>query len=187
MAAGYPGIFPGGLTTGYKIIGAVQKQVSGAAGYPGVFPGGLTTGYTTIGAVQKNVGSDISLALTGIASTLGIGTVVIATTLSLTGIASELNIGTLVATAQILLAGSDITSELGTVTSNINLVIEGLASTSAVGSLVPSTTVAIVGSIIYISTTFIGEQPDVSYYYHIGKTLVRHTIKYEKDNSFFRY
>lgn len=55
MAAGYPGTFPGGLTTGYIIIGAVQKQVSGAAGYPGVFPGGLTTGYITIGAVQKNV------------------------------------------------------------------------------------------------------------------------------------
>ena len=55
MAAGFPGIYPGGFTTGYKIIGAVQKQVSGAAGYPGVFPGGFTTGYKTIGGVQKNV------------------------------------------------------------------------------------------------------------------------------------
>ncbi len=52
---GYPGVFPAGLTTGYRIIGAVQKQVSGALGYPGVFPAALTTGYTTIGAVQKDV------------------------------------------------------------------------------------------------------------------------------------
>lgn len=66
MAAGFPGVFPGGLTIGYKIIGAVQKQVSGAAGYPGVFTGGLTTGYTTIGAVQKAVaaGGPITLTVT---------------------------------------------------------------------------------------------------------------------------
>ena len=57
MASGYPGVFPGGLTTGYLTIGAVQKQVASASGYPGVFPGGLTTGYLTIGAVQKQVAS----------------------------------------------------------------------------------------------------------------------------------
>lgn len=55
--AGFPGAFPGGLTTGNLAIGAVQKQVTGAAGYPGVFPGGLTTGYLNIGAVQKVVAS----------------------------------------------------------------------------------------------------------------------------------
>lgn len=54
MSAGYPGTFPGALTTGYRNIGGVQKQRTGTAGYPGVFPGGLTTGYETIGAVQRD-------------------------------------------------------------------------------------------------------------------------------------
>ena len=52
--AGFPGVFPGGTTTGYLSIGAVQKQVT-SAGFPGVFPGGSTTGYRNIGAVQKEV------------------------------------------------------------------------------------------------------------------------------------
>lgn len=52
MSAGYPGVFPAGLTTGYLNIGAVQLyRVS--AGYPGVFPGGLSTGQLNIGAVEK--------------------------------------------------------------------------------------------------------------------------------------
>lgn len=53
MSAGYPGTFPGALTTGYRNIGAVQRVKTGTAGYPGAFPGALTTGYETIGAVQK--------------------------------------------------------------------------------------------------------------------------------------
>ena len=54
-AAGNPGVMPGGFSTGYRNIGAVQKQkLSGTAGNPGVFPGGFTTGYTTIGALQKS-------------------------------------------------------------------------------------------------------------------------------------
>ncbi len=52
--AGYPGVFPGGLTTGNLSIGAVQKG-TGAKGYPGVFPGGLTTGNLNTGAVQEAV------------------------------------------------------------------------------------------------------------------------------------
>lgn len=55
MASGYPGQFPGGLTTGYENIGAVRKTKTGTAGYPGIFPGGLSTGSTNIGAVQKDV------------------------------------------------------------------------------------------------------------------------------------
>ena len=56
MASGFPGIFPGGLTTGYVNIGAVQKNKSGTErGFPGTFPGELTTGYLNIGAVQKQV------------------------------------------------------------------------------------------------------------------------------------
>lgn len=51
---GFPGAFPGGLTTGNLAIGAVQKQVT-SAGFPGTFPGGLTIGYRNIGAVQKAV------------------------------------------------------------------------------------------------------------------------------------
>ena len=51
---GFPGTFPGALTTGYLSIGAVQKQVT-SAGFPGTFPGGLTVGYLNIGAVQKAV------------------------------------------------------------------------------------------------------------------------------------
>jgi hypothetical protein len=53
--SGYPGIFPGGLTTGYENIGAVRKANTNNAGYPGVFPAALTTGYRNIGAVQKDV------------------------------------------------------------------------------------------------------------------------------------
>lgn len=54
-SAGYPGSFPGGLTTGFRVIGASQKVVTGTSGYPASFPGGLTTGNYDIGAVQKNV------------------------------------------------------------------------------------------------------------------------------------
>jgi len=54
-SAGFPGTFQGGLTTGYKNIGACQKQKSNTTlGFPGVFQGGLTTCYKGIGAVQKN-------------------------------------------------------------------------------------------------------------------------------------
>lgn len=52
-ALGFPGQFQAGLTTGYKNIGAVQKQNASNAGFPGTFQAGLTTGYTNIGAVQK--------------------------------------------------------------------------------------------------------------------------------------
>ena len=53
---GFPGTFPGGLSTGYLSIGAVQKNKSGTErGFPGIFPGGLTAGYLNIGAVQKEV------------------------------------------------------------------------------------------------------------------------------------
>lgn len=55
--AGYPGVMPGGLSTGNLSIGAVQKQVTGAAAFPGLFPGGLTTGYLNIGALQKSASS----------------------------------------------------------------------------------------------------------------------------------
>lgn len=55
---GYPGTFPGALTTGYINIGGVQKQkTSTTLGYPGAFPGGLTTGYLGMGAVQKDIAS----------------------------------------------------------------------------------------------------------------------------------
>jgi hypothetical protein len=53
MAAGFPGQFQGGFTTGYDNIGAVKKTTTGAAGFPGQFQGGFTTGYKDIGAVQK--------------------------------------------------------------------------------------------------------------------------------------
>ncbi len=49
--AGYPGVFPGGLTTGNERIGACGT-LSAGLGYPGVFPGALTTAHMTIGAVQ---------------------------------------------------------------------------------------------------------------------------------------
>lgn len=52
MSQGWPGIFPGALTTGYQNIGAVGKNRNGL-GWPGLFPGGLSTGSTNIGAVQK--------------------------------------------------------------------------------------------------------------------------------------
>lgn len=51
----YPGTFPGGLTTGYLVTGAVQKQTTGDKAYPGTFPGGLTTSYMNIGGVKKQV------------------------------------------------------------------------------------------------------------------------------------
>lgn len=50
---GYPGVFPGGLTTGFKIIGGAQKTITGAAGYPGTYPAGLTSSGMDIGAAQK--------------------------------------------------------------------------------------------------------------------------------------
>lgn len=50
--AGFPGAL-GTTTTGYRSIGAVQKQVT-SVGFPGPF-GTTTTGYRTIGAVQKDV------------------------------------------------------------------------------------------------------------------------------------
>lgn len=53
--SGYPGQFPGGLTTGYENIGAVRKANTNSAGFPGTFPGALTTGYRNMGAVQKDV------------------------------------------------------------------------------------------------------------------------------------
>ena len=53
---GFPGTFPGGLTTGFENIGAVQKQKTNATlGFFGVAPGGLTTGYRGIGAIQKDL------------------------------------------------------------------------------------------------------------------------------------
>jgi len=51
-AVGFPGVFPGALTTGYLHIGAVQSQVV-SVGFPGTFPATLTIGYLNIGAVQK--------------------------------------------------------------------------------------------------------------------------------------
>lgn len=57
MSSGYPGIFPGSLSTGYVEIGAVQKQRTNAKGYPGTFPGGLSVGYLNIGAVGKELGA----------------------------------------------------------------------------------------------------------------------------------
>ena len=65
--AGFPGTFPGELTTGYLSIGAVQKQVI-SAGFPGTFPGELTIGYKNIGAVQKAVQTTRNLMMT-----MGIG------------------------------------------------------------------------------------------------------------------
>ena len=50
---GFPGSFQGGLTTGYRMIGAVLNLKNTASkGFPGAFQGGLSTGYRTIGAVQ---------------------------------------------------------------------------------------------------------------------------------------
>lgn len=63
MAAGFPGTFPGSNTTGFLVIGAVQKQSSSAAGFPGTFPGGLTVSYLTIGAVQKQAGVAHTLSI----------------------------------------------------------------------------------------------------------------------------
>ena len=48
---GFPGVFPGRLTTGNMNIGAVQFGRTGK-GFPGVFPAGFTTGTINIGAVQ---------------------------------------------------------------------------------------------------------------------------------------
>ncbi len=50
---GFPGTFPGGLTTGYTTIGAVPQLRTGTLGFPGTFQASLSTGYTNIGAVQK--------------------------------------------------------------------------------------------------------------------------------------
>ena len=55
--AGFPGSI-GTTTTGYKNIGAVQKQSASNAGFPGAF-GTTTTGYRNIGAVQKDVASGV--------------------------------------------------------------------------------------------------------------------------------
>lgn len=52
---GFPGVFPGGLTTGFLSIGAIQKDNGSSFGFPGAIPGGLTLGYLNIGAVQKEV------------------------------------------------------------------------------------------------------------------------------------
>lgn len=51
MSQGYTGTFVGGLTSGYRIIGAVQRAPNGLA-FPGAFVGGRTTATMTIGAVQ---------------------------------------------------------------------------------------------------------------------------------------
>jgi hypothetical protein len=63
-ALGYPGVFPGGLTTGYTSIGAVQRQNSSALGYPGIFPGGFSTGYTNIGAAQADIPAVVTATTT---------------------------------------------------------------------------------------------------------------------------
>ena len=56
MSSAYPGIFQGGLTTGYLNIGAVKRASSNTAmGFPGAFQGGMTTGYLHIGAVQNDI------------------------------------------------------------------------------------------------------------------------------------
>lgn len=84
MSAGYPGTMPGGLTTGFDNIGAVDKLRTGAAGYPGVMPGGLSTGYTNIGAIQKD--SDITGTLaateTGADVCAATGTVLVSGTMA---------------------------------------------------------------------------------------------------------
>lgn len=54
MSVAFPGVFPGGLTTGYLNAGAVQKQRTSLA-FPGVFPAALTTGYLNTGAVQMAI------------------------------------------------------------------------------------------------------------------------------------
>ena len=59
---GFPGDFPGFLTTGYANIGAVQKQKTNSRGWPGIFPGNQCTGFTNIGAVQKQASTPVASA-----------------------------------------------------------------------------------------------------------------------------
>lgn len=96
-------------------------------------------------------GGDVTIALTGITTTLSPGTLTPSTTVPLTGITATASPGTLTPSTSVPLTGIAATGGVGTVTPSTTVPLTGSSSTASPGTVVPSTSVPITGSASTVS------------------------------------
>lgn len=92
------------------------------------------------------VGSDVSLALTGVQATGGVGTLALSHDEPLTGNAATSAVGTITPSNAHALTGNAATSAVGTVTPSSAVAVTGNAATAAVGTVTPGNAIAISGN-----------------------------------------
>lgn len=91
------------------------------------------------------LGVDTQVPLTGAASTAAVGTVTPSTTVSLSGVSSTTSVGTLTPSTTVALSGVASTLSVGSLAPTTVLILSGVQSAAAIGTLAPSTTVALLG------------------------------------------
>lgn len=90
--------------------------------------------------------SDVSVALTGIASAVSSGSFAVTLDVPITGSASTVSAGTFAPATSVSLSGNASTVSAGSFTPATNVALAGSATTVSSGTLVPSTAVAITGA-----------------------------------------
>ena len=118
-------------------------SVSGLITY-GVGPAGSIKDLLTGGLWPST--ADVTVALTGISSTVSPGTVVPSSTVATTGAYSTVSAGTIAPAISTPVTGIGATSSAGSVTQSASVALTGPAVTASPGTIAPSSTVDLTGS-----------------------------------------
>lgn len=90
-------------------------------------------------------GGDVTVAITGVSGTGGVGSVIPSTTVPVTGNVATGSVGSAIPSTTVALTGVAGTGAVGTVAPSTTVAITGNGATTAVGSVTPSSTVALTG------------------------------------------
>lgn len=143
---------PRNLNVYYRLRGANDVQdLSGNARPLTATVGADAAGYKIVTPRRRGgpapAGSDVTVALTGVAGTGQVGTVVPSRTVPLTGAAGTGAAGTVAPVITIPLTGNAGTGQVGTVIPNSTVALTGVAGPGAAGTAAPGTTLALTGNL----------------------------------------
>jgi hypothetical protein len=104
-------------------------------------------GLNPLGLLDTPAAADVTVALTGVAATGSVGTLLPSTVVGLTGTSATGSVGTLFPALSVPITGVEATGQIGTLLGEqeVSVALSGVSSTGAVGTLLPALSVGLAG------------------------------------------